>query len=387
MTPTTAAAVDALRAYLARIGFGQLYKFLVGVNQYGVMPAMVSRQTVAAVAGFFDTVLAGRRDLAVAQCLLYGRPARPDELDEDAGLAELLVAAGLLRTAGAMIVPADRQLISAFGIDLLVDRRIHFGNDLHQVYIGPDSYWMLYYVDGGSVPRGGRALDLCTGTGIAALHAATLCDDVVATDIDPIARELAAINRRLNGREGSVAIRAERLEETLKGGERFDLITCNPPFVAFPPGLDGTVFAQGPDSDGLGYMRSLAAAMPDMLNEGGAAYLVADLVGDAEGPHFVRELELLATDARLDIDVYIDNVVSGAVQVEAFTPYLHQLNPGRSRGEIAADMTAFLSDTLRADRYFMSTLQLRAEAARPGVRVLRRSQPVPAADAWPAILR
>lgn len=381
------AAIEGLRGYLARIGFGQIYKFLAGVNHYAVMPSLVSRQTVAAVAGFFDTVLSDRRDLGIAQCLLYGRPVRREELGEEAALADALIAAGLLRDSAGMVVAADRQLISAFGIDLLIDRRIHFGNDLHQVYIGPDSYWMLYYIDAGGVPRGGRALDLCTGTGIAALYAATLCDEVVATDIDPVALELVTINRRLNGRDGRLEVRDERLETTLARGERFDLLTCNPPFVAFPPGLDGTVFAQGPDVDGLGYMRAIVEALPEVMTSGGSAYLVADLVGDASGPHFARELGGMAARGRLDIDVYVDNVVPASVQVEAFTPFLHRLNPTRSRTAIADAMTRFVGDTLKSDRYFMSTVRLRTDAARPGVRAMRRAQPIPAATAWPAILR
>ena len=97
MSPELASAVDGLRRYLARIGFQQVYKFLVGVNQYWVMPSLVTRHTVAQAESFFDSVLPDRPELALAQCLLYGRPAERAALAGDEGLADALVAAKLLR--------------------------------------------------------------------------------------------------------------------------------------------------------------------------------------------------------------------------------------------------------------------------------------------------
>ena len=76
-----------------------------------------------------------------------------------------------------------------------------------------------------------RALDIGTGCGIQSLHLADRVNQVVATDVNPralqLARWTAALNRvELDVREGS-------LFEPVRD-ERFDLIVSNPPYVISP---------------------------------------------------------------------------------------------------------------------------------------------------------
>lgn len=204
MTPRVCSAIDGLRDYLDRVGLRQIYKFIVTVNLYGVTPALVTRATASSIHRFFDEVLGNPAELALLQCLMT---------DGDRARADALVAADLLRVSpdGREITGAERQLISAFGVDLFIDRRIHFGSDLHEVYIGPDSYLMLYYVDVAGIRRSHRAVDLCTGSGVAALYLSLFSDNVLATDIGEVPLALAEINRRLNRREATVEIRREDL--------------------------------------------------------------------------------------------------------------------------------------------------------------------------------
>ncbi|MGH6671538.1 MAG: methyltransferase [Xanthobacteraceae bacterium] len=391
MTPELAAAVDALRLYLDRVGFQQICKFIVGVNQYMVAPSMISAASAGKVEHFFDTVLYDCRELALLQCLMTGRSAARRTLSEcERRLADLLIAADILREAdrGANVTAADRQLITAFNLDLLIDRRIHFGGKVHEVYIGPDSYWMLYYIDTAAIGRDHRMLDLCTGSGIAALYLSLFSDRVVATDIGDAPLALTAINRRLNGREAMVEIRSQELSQTLDGGERFNLLTCNPPFVAYPPGIQGTLYSHGIDADGLGYLRSIIRCLPAVLTPGGCAYLVADLVGDKRRPHFAEELEHFAASDGLGIDVYIDNVLPASAQIAPLANYLARINSGRSSAQIASELVAFQRETLRAERYYMSTIRLRTAAPKPGLRVLRRCPPPRAVseETWPELL-
>jgi len=390
MTPELTATIDALRRYLEEVGFQQIYKFVAGVNQYAVTPSTISGISAADTARFFDQVLPGCADLGLLQCLMFGRPAELTALSEtEKPLADALTAAGFLRQDAGLVLPAGHQLISAFGLHLLIDRRIHFGGDsVHEVYIGPDSYWMLYYVDTVGIRREQRAIDLCTGTGIAALYLSLFSDHVVATDIGSVPLALIEVNRRLNGREAQVEIRNQDLRDTLNGSERFDVLTCNPPFVAFPPGLQGTLYAQGTDVDGLGYMRTIIERLPAVLNPGGSAYLVADMVGDKMRPHFIEELEAYAANGSMAIDVYIDSVVNAEMQVQPLAGYLERLNRGRHRDEIAAELETFQRETLRAERYFMSTVKLRTAVARPGVRMLRRYAVAPprTRETWPSLL-
>jgi len=302
----------------------------------------------------------------------------------------VVVLVDLLREAdgGATVAAAERQLISAFNLDLLIDRRIHFGGDMHEVYIGPDSYWMLYYIDAFGIRRDHRALDLCTGTGIAALYLSLFCDRVLATDIGDVPLSLAEINRRLNRREAAVEIRRQELSQTLESGERFDLLTCNPPFVAYPPGIQGTLYSHGTDADGLGYLRSIIQRLPAVMSPGGSAYLVADLVGDERQPHFIEELKRFAATEALNVDVYIDNVLPAAAQVAPLANYLARINSGRSSAQLVTALETFQRETLRAKRYYMSTIRLRTAAPKPGVRVLRRFPPPrkTSEETWPALL-
>ena len=78
----------------------------------------------------------------------------------------------------------------------------------------------------------GRALDLGTGCGVLALHLAAHAGQVVATDINPRALWMARFNAALNESAG-IDVRDGSLLDPVSG-ERFDLITTNPPFVISP---------------------------------------------------------------------------------------------------------------------------------------------------------
>ena len=81
-----------------------------------------------------------------------------------------------------------------------------------------------------------RALDIGTGCGIQAMHAARHAEHVVATDISVRALELAALNAELNDID-NIEFRFGSLFEPV-AGERFDHIISNPPFVITPRGAD-----------------------------------------------------------------------------------------------------------------------------------------------------
>jgi methylase of polypeptide subunit release factors len=81
-------------------------------------------------------------------------------------------------------------------------------------------------------PRGGRALDVGTGSGIHALLAARHSEHVVAVDVNPRALAYTALNAALNGFD-NLECRAGSFFEPV-AGETFDLIVCNAPFVVSP---------------------------------------------------------------------------------------------------------------------------------------------------------
>lgn len=83
--------------------------------------------------------------------------------------------------------------------------------------------------------RSKRTLDLCTGTGIAAVLLAGKTDTpaIDALEIQPDIADMAARSVRMNGLENRIAVTAGDLREYDKFYPKraFDVITCNPPYA------------------------------------------------------------------------------------------------------------------------------------------------------------
>lgn len=79
-----------------------------------------------------------------------------------------------------------------------------------------------------------RALDVGTGSGIAAIFAARRGYRVIGVDLNPEAVRCARINVLLNNLEGRVEIRAGDLFKAVVN-DRFDLVLFNPPFYRGTP--------------------------------------------------------------------------------------------------------------------------------------------------------
>ena len=84
------------------------------------------------------------------------------------------------------------------------------------------------------VVSGGRVLDVGTGTGVAAIHAALAGAQVTAIDINTEAIRCARINALLNHVDDRIDLRAGDMFEPV-AGERFNVVVCNPPFFQGTP--------------------------------------------------------------------------------------------------------------------------------------------------------
>lgn len=125
----------------------------------------------------------------------------------------------------------------------------------------------------------GSALDVGTGCGVQALHLAGHAAAVTATDVSVRALALAAATARLNGQAWD--LRPGSLFEPV-GGERFDLIVSNPPFVAGDGSTRFTYRDSGMPGDGIG--RAIVEGARAHLTDGGTAQLLANwlVVGDTD---------------------------------------------------------------------------------------------------------
>ena len=124
------------------------------------------------------------------------------------------------------------------------------------------------------VPRGGAALDVCTGTGAVALDAlARGAEHVTAVDVSRSALLSAWLNSRLRG--ARIELLHGEFSRVLRR-RRFDTVLANPPYVPGPePALDrrrGRAWNAG--SAGRSVLDPLCRMLPDLLNPHGTALIV-----------------------------------------------------------------------------------------------------------------
>jgi hypothetical protein len=119
------------------------------------------------------------------------------------------------------------------------------------------------------------ALDLGTGCGIQAMHAARHAERVVATDISERALALAAFNAQLNGID-NIEFRLGSLFEPV-AGERFDHIISNPPFV-ITPRTEGVPSYEYRDGGLVGdaIVEAVVRGATEHLTPGGIAQLLGN---------------------------------------------------------------------------------------------------------------
>jgi hypothetical protein len=136
------------------------------------------------------------------------------------------------------------------------------------------------------------ALDLGTGCGVQALHLTGHADRVVATDVNRRALRLATLTCALN--EVDVDLRAGSLWDAV-AGERFDLVTTNPPFVVSPPGADVLVYRDS-GLPGDQVVERIVRGAPDHLTPGGWCQVLANWVVLDEVPWEERLAGWVADD-------------------------------------------------------------------------------------------
>ncbi len=186
----------------------------------------------------------------------------------------------------------------------------------------------------------GRALDLGTGCGVQSLHLARHAGEVVATDLNRRACAMAKLTFALN--QVSVDCRQGSLYDPV-AGERFDLITSNPPYVMSPPGGQRLAYREG-DAVGDALVRSVIRAGAAHLAEGGVLQVLGNWAHRAGQPWQERIAEWLdgtGCDAHvvqrevLDVNEYVelwlaDAGLSGSVdypdRYEAWLDYFAALD-------------------------------------------------------------
>ncbi len=116
-----------------------------------------------------------------------------------------------------------------------------------------------------------RALDLGTGCGVQSYHLAHHAEQVIATDVNPRALQLARIGAELSHKH--IDFRQGSLFDPVDGG--FDLIVSNPPYVMSPPSNERLTYRETQfNADDL--VAAIIRDAPRYLNSGGSAQLLTN---------------------------------------------------------------------------------------------------------------
>lgn len=183
--------------------------------------------------------------LAVYSALHGAKPFNISEIPDQDWVSKVQrelapVAAGRFYVYGshdADKVPADK-------IPLLIDAAMAFGTGHHGTTLGCLQAFDALCNAGFS---GGRVIDVGCGTAVLAMAAAKVIPDVVlASDIDPVAVEVAAANVAANGLAGKVdcVVAAGFEAPALAAGAPYDLIFANilkGPLIGLAPAMGRNV--------------------------------------------------------------------------------------------------------------------------------------------------
>ena len=144
-----------------------------------------------------------------------------------------------------------------------------------------DTWLMAEALDEAGLPRGGRVLDVCTGTGaLAVVSGLAGASEVTAVDLSRRALVATWVNSRARGLK--VRLRHGDFGDLVGQGE-FDVVVANPPYVPSVGVPDhGPERAWDAGLDGRSVLDRLCAVMPLLLAAKGMGLVVHSALCDPD---------------------------------------------------------------------------------------------------------
>jgi methylase of polypeptide subunit release factors len=286
------------------------------------------------VAAYDDAEICRRLDIDSIDHFRAIRDGRPDVPPQDAidvMIRLFLDNEAMPWSAVRAVLPADVVMaLHTLGLlrDHRTDTQLAVANVLmyptHSLYLASDAvaipdgessrWWDLVYaaittntrnfLSTMPTTRSQAFLDLCSGTGIAALIAARdFADHAWAVDVAERSTAFARFNAKLNGIENVTMLAGDLYEPV--AGLTFDRIVAHPPYV---PSRETRMVYRDGGSDGEGITRRIIAGLPDHLRPGGQFHCTCTATDRRDAPLEQRLRAMLGPAANeFDIAVIVTN--------------------------------------------------------------------------------
>lgn len=202
-------------------------------------------------------------------------------------------------------------------------------------------------------PRGRRVMELCGGTGVAALLAARGgASEAWTTDIGARSTHYAAFNARLSGLPQVRSVVSDVWAAA--AGETFDVVVAHPPYV---PTFANTVEYRDGGADGEEITARIVQGLPAHLRPGGEC-LVNCVIGDRHHEPIEAKLRRWLGDAAGEFDIAV-MVRRSFDNVEAYRSVTHG-----GRDWVDAERWLRHFDQLGTKSFHLCAMALRRTAGR-----------------------
>ncbi len=163
------------------------------------------------------------------------------------------------------------MMMEIFGVKLVILKSVYPPSD--------DSYLLVREM---VINKGDVVLEVCAGTGIASVVAASRgAREVVSIDVNPEAALNIAINAVLNGYEDRIHPICADLTSPLRPNFTYDVILINPPYLPVEDKVDEALWWSA-GVDGRKIIDRFLSNVKDYVKENSRVYLVQSSLSNVE---------------------------------------------------------------------------------------------------------
>ena len=183
------------------------------------------------------------------------------------------------------------------------------------------SFYSVYLTEHMEIRKGETVLDIGTGSGIQAIHAADKASYILATDISNSALKDVEFNAKKHGVEKKIETRISDLFDAIRADEKFDVILVS---IPYPQAVD--------DKFHWGLYERFFAHAEAHLKPNGRIYFLSGLLENLPG---VRELVIKHNLAIMNMDMVTDVRNEREMMVYRIEHIPEELKPRRPAQNLA----------------------------------------------------